>query len=109
MDNVLLFQKFQRLKDLDGEAADQRERHAHEVVSFDELVQVDAEQFEAQQQVRAECAVVLDADDVVLVLRVLFLQVQHDVQFYLSLMLEFLLVSDDFDCDGLARLVVQTL
>jgi hypothetical protein len=59
--------------------------------------------------VRAESAVVLDADDVVLVLRVLFLQMQHDVQFYLSLMLEFLLVSDDFDCDGLARLVVQTL
>lgn len=49
MDHVLLAQVLQGLQDLDRKSADQAERHAHEVVPFDEFVQVDAEQLEGDQ------------------------------------------------------------
>lgn len=46
MDDVFISQELERLEDLDGEPADQRQRHPLEVVVLDELVQVDGEEFE---------------------------------------------------------------
>jgi hypothetical protein len=46
VDDLLLFQIFQGLKDLDGEPPDQREGDPHKVVILDELIQVDREEFE---------------------------------------------------------------
>ena len=56
-----------------------------------------------------EHAVVFDANDIVCVLRVIFLEVQQYLQLYASLMLELLLVSDDLDRYNLSSLVVNAL
>ena len=55
----------------------------------------------------AEHHEVLDADDVVLVVAIVMVQVLEDAQLHASLVLELLLVADDLDRDGLASLVVQ--
>ena len=55
-----------------------------------------------------EHAVVFDPNDIVCVLRVIFLEVQQYLELYASLMLELLLVPDDLDCDDFARLVIDT-
>ena len=55
-----------------------------------------------------EVTMILDANNVMLVVRVLMFQVLHYIQFYGSLMGIFLLVPDYLYCDGLFRLVVIT-
>lgn len=56
-----------------------------------------------------EHAVVFDPNDIVCVLRVIFLEVQQYLELYTSLMLELLLVSDDLDRYNLSSLVVNAL
>jgi len=56
-----------------------------------------------------EHAVVFDPNDIVCVLRVIFLEVQQYLELYASLMLELLLVSDDLDRYNLSSLVVNAL
>lgn len=106
MYNVLLFQEPQSLEDLYSETSDQRQRHTSEIVDFNELVQVDTEQFEGNEQVLPEVDAVLHPDDVHLVVWVILLQVLHDVELNLGLMSEFLFVPNDFNSDYLTCLVV---
>ena len=75
MDDVLFAQVLQGLKDLDCESADQAQGYAHEVVSFDEFVQVYTEKFEGEEEVRTEHAVIFYSNDVVLVVGVILTQV----------------------------------
>ena len=56
-----------------------------------------------------EHAVVLDADDVVRVFGIVLAQVQQDLQFDSSLMLELLLVANDLDGHDFASLVILAL
>lgn len=50
---------------------------------------------------------IFDADDVVLVVWVIVSQMQHDVEFNLSLVCELLFVSDYFYSDDFTRLVIE--
>ena len=109
MDDVFFPEELECLQDLDCEASYQREGHALEVVVLDELVEVDGEEFEGDDQVRAEGAVVQDLDDVVRVVGVLVLQVLQDFEFHSSLVLVPLLVLDDLHRHHLLCLVVQAL
>ena len=109
MDNVFITHEFQSLQNLDGESSNQTEWNTLEVISFDELIQIDWKQLESNQQVTPEVAVILYANDVVLVVRVFCLQVLHYVQLHGGLVRIFLLVSDDLDGDGLLRLVIVAL
>lgn len=109
MNEGLFPQVLESLKYLDGKPANQRERHSFEVVVLDELVEVDGEQLEGNDEMLPEHAVVFDSDDVVRVIRVILFQVEQDLQLDPGLVLEFLLVPDDFDGHDLAGLVVDAL
>lgn len=73
MDHPLVTLVLERLEDLNGEAADEAEGDALEVVVADEFVEVDGEELEGDYQVVAEDKVVLETDDVVHVLRIMLL------------------------------------
>lgn len=55
----------------------------------------------------AEHAVVFDSYNVVRVIWVVVTQVKQDLEFYSSLMLELLLVSNDLDCDCFSSFVIN--
>ena len=78
MDYVLVAEELEGLEDLDSKTSYQRQGDTLEVVVLDELVEVDREEFEGDDQMIAEHAVVLDLDYVVLVVGVLLLQVLQD-------------------------------
>ena len=78
MDHVLVTEELEGLEDLDSKTSYQRQGDTLEVVVLDELVEVDREEFEGDDQMIAEHAVVLDLDYVVLVVGVLLLQVLQD-------------------------------
>jgi hypothetical protein len=59
--------------------------------------------------VATEHTMILDLNDVVLILLVLFLQVLQDVQFDTSLMLISFLVLNDFNCHNFACLMILAL
>ena len=52
---------------------------------------------------------VLDPNDVHLVVRVVVAQVSYYVELHLSLMFEFILIPDNFDCDYFACFVIFAL
>jgi len=109
VDDVFLAQELERLKNLNGKAAYERERNALEVVILYELVQVDREELERDDQVVSEHAVVFYLNNVVLVFRVLALQVLQNAQFYTCLVLVPLLVFYNFDRHNFASFMVETL
>ena len=109
MDHILIAEEFERLKNLNRESTDQGQRHALEIVVLDEFVKVDREEFERDDQVITEHAVVLYLNDVVLVVGVLPLQVLKDAQLYSCLVLVTLFVLNYFDCNNFIGFVVKTL
>ena len=52
---------------------------------------------------------VLDSDDIVLVVPVMVVEILEDSQLHTSLILELLLIANDFDSDTLVGLVIKTL
>ena len=58
MDDVVFSHVVKRYEDLNGETFNQRERETLKVVHLDEVVQIDAQQFEGQYQVLVEEKVV---------------------------------------------------
>lgn len=64
MDDTVLVQRIKTLEDGVGELPDQREAEALELVLFDELVEVHAEQLEGHADVAAEGEVLQHVDDV---------------------------------------------
>lgn len=107
MDNVLILEELERLKDLDGKAADQRQRNSLEVVVLYELVKVNREELERYDQVVSKEAVVLNLYDIVLVLWVLLLQMLQNSKLYSCLMLVSLFVLDDLDSNDLSSLMIH--
>lgn len=61
------------MQDLNGKLPNQTQTNPLKTVAFDKLVKVDAEKFERYDQMLSEVAMILDLDDVVLVMRVIFL------------------------------------
>jgi len=109
VDDLLLLQVLQCLKHLDGEPPDQRQRHSHEVVVLNELVEIDREQLKRNDQVLPETQVVFYSDDVVLVVRVFLKQVLQNLQLHLSLVLELLFVPNNFQSDYFTCFMIKTL
>ena len=52
---------------------------------------------------------VLDSNDIVLVVPVMVVEILEDSQLHTSLILELLLIANDFDSDTLVGLVIKTL
>ena len=73
MDNSKLLHVFQTAHQLNGESADESLLETRIVVHLDELVEVEAEQVERHAQVVAEHEVVLDLNNALFVLVVIFL------------------------------------
>mmetsp|Transcript_107975 Transcript_107975/g.311999 ORF Transcript_107975/g.311999 Transcript_107975/m.311999 type:complete len:266 (-) Transcript_107975:397-1194(-) len=92
MDDVLLPKEPQSRKQLDGEAPDQTQGDALEIVVLDELVQVDAQQLECDAQMVPEVEVVHHVHDVRCALDVPLPNVLEDLDFHEGLVMEPLLV-----------------
>ena len=67
----MLSHKQQRLQHLTGKATDERGGETVEVVRFDQLIKVDAQQLHRNTQVTTEVEVFSHLDDMVLLLSVL--------------------------------------
>lgn len=77
------------------------------VVHLNELVEVDAVQVEHQTQMVAPDEVVCELDNALVILRVVLLEQKQKFRFDRRLIVVFLLILNDLDCDLLLRLVVQ--
>ena len=74
MNDLVIFDVFQTLQDLNGKSADQTQTYSLEVVVFDELIQVDAEEFKRDAKMLSENHIILHADDVMRIFRVVLFQ-----------------------------------
>lgn len=79
-----------------------------EVIVLDEFVEVDREEFEGDDQVGSENAMVKDLDDVICVFWILLLKVLQYLELNSCLVLVSLLILDDLDSNHLFGLVVET-
>jgi hypothetical protein len=73
VDDVMVTLKLESLQDLDGEPSNQPCGNTLEVVLFDELVQVHAQDLKGEKQMLPEDGVVQHPDDIVLIILVLLL------------------------------------
>ncbi len=115
VDNLALLEENQGAKDLLGKAANDFERKAAERMRLDEFVEVHIEQLSGYAQMPAKVEALRKVDHAVPILRVLlhsvslcqmececrksypFAKLLQDIDFYQSLLVEALLVTDDFD------------
>ena len=79
------------------------------VILLDELVQIDAQQFEDNDKVFSKDEVVQNSDDVILVLFVIQVEQLEYLQLHASLVLELLLITHKFERNQLVSLMVETL
>jgi hypothetical protein len=75
MNYIVILLIFECLQYLDGESPDQANGDSLEVVVFDELVQVNAQQLKPNDQVLSEYRVVLHSDDIVHIIWIILLQI----------------------------------
>lgn len=94
---------------MNGESSNEAQRDSLKVAVLDEFVEVETEQFKCDAEMVSEHNVVFYSHNVVLIIRVIHLQVLQDLHFYLSLVLEFLLVSDDLESDELFVFMIKHL
>ena len=79
------------------------------VILLDELVQIDAQQFEDNDKVFSKDEVVQNSDDVILVLFVIQVEQLEYLQLHARLVLELLLITHNFERNQLVSLMVETL
>ena len=79
-----------------------------EVIVLDEFVEIDREEFEGDDQVGSENAMVEDLDDVVCVFWILLLKVLQYLELDSCLVLVSLLILDNLDSNHLFSLMVET-
>ena len=72
-------------------------RHTHKIIVLNEVVQIDREQLEGDDEVLAEQDEVLDADDVVLVVLVVLIQIQQYLKLHARLILKLLLIPNNLN------------
>lgn len=107
VDDAVLVQGVETLQDGVGELPDQQEAEALELVLFDELVQVHAEQFKGHADVVAEREVLQHVDHVHARVLVLLPQVLQDADLLCCLPVEALLVADHFQRHVVLTLVIK--
>lgn len=107
MYNFELGQRVQTLEQTVRKLSDQLQTEPLELVLFDQLVQVDREQFERDAHVVPEREVVQHVDDVHRVVPVLAPQMLQDPNLLLCLVEEPHLIPDHLQRDVLARLVIE--
>lgn len=93
---------------MNSKASDERQRDSLEVIVLDKFVEVDREEFEGDDQVGSENAMVKDLDDVICVFWILFLKVLQYLKLDSCLVLVSLLILDDLDSNHLFGLMVET-
>ena len=101
--------KFEGLKDLNRKPANQTSWHALEVVLLYKFIEVHAQTFKWKEQMLSEDCVVKDPYDIVFIILIFWLEVSQKLQLDSGLMLEALLVSDDFNRNYLFIFMVKTL
>ena len=106
MDDVLVFVEFERVQDLNGEAADEAHADPSELGVFDEFVKVDAQKLEDEADVRAKNEVIFDLDNIGCVFGVQVGDVLENLAFDVGLVLEFFLVLDYLDSNEFVLFMV---
>ena len=109
MNDFLIFKILESVEQLDGKATDKTKREAIKVVQFEELVQIQAHQLEANAEVLSKDDEVFHVDDVHRVIGVVLFQKLKDFKFYASLVIILLLIFYDFKRDWFFCLVVEAL
>lgn len=109
MDDVVVALEFQGLKNLNREAPYKSDRNANKVVWLDKLIKIHAQQFKWDEQMSPEYLVVNYSNDIVIIVLVAVLQIFKYPKLHARLILEPLLVSNDFDRDQLLLFVVKAL
>lgn len=107
VDDAVLVKRVETLQDGVGELPDQQEAEALELVLFDELVQVHAEQFKGHADVVAEREVLQHVDHVHARVLVLLPQVLQDADLFRRLPVEALLVANHFQRHVVVTLVIE--
>mmetsp|Transcript_39621 Transcript_39621/g.122506 ORF Transcript_39621/g.122506 Transcript_39621/m.122506 type:complete len:503 (-) Transcript_39621:437-1945(-) len=107
--DVLAVREDERLQHLPAEVADRAERHRGEAVGLVQVVEALPVQLERDHHVVAELEVRQHPDDVGRAVGVLAVQMLEDFHLDEGLLVELLLVLDDFQRDVLPRLVVERL
>lgn len=92
MHDVILRQVVQRYEYLNGEALDEIEREALEVVHLDEFIKIDGQHFESDHEMLPEVKLVQSANYVLLVLGVLVVQVLYQFCFHKALLVQSFLI-----------------
>ena len=106
MDHAEVFEVPQSREELDGESSDEPIVKALVVVHLYELVQIDTVEVEHDAKVVAPNEIVLQLDDSLNIIRVVFLEQKKQLCFNCCLVIILFLVFYHFDCHMLARLVV---
>ena len=109
MNDVVLFHVVKAYEKLDGEPADQTRRHALEVVTLDELVQIHAQHFESKYQVFAKDELLLDSNYIFLVVGVVLAELFDDLGFDQALLVQPLFISQNFKSHDVLLHVVHAL
>ena len=79
MNNIFLIKKFKCLQYLNSKSSDKWQADTHEIISFNEFVEIDTEQLEWNNQVRSKITMIFNSNDVILILWVAIPQMQDDV------------------------------
>mmetsp|Transcript_48637 Transcript_48637/g.125284 ORF Transcript_48637/g.125284 Transcript_48637/m.125284 type:complete len:217 (+) Transcript_48637:637-1287(+) len=108
MDDVLLLQKSQGRQQLDGKSPDETQRNPLEIVVFNELVEIYAEQLEGDAQVVPEIEVVHHVHHIRGALDVALAQVLEDLHLDQRLVVKSFLVPDDLASHLSIRFVVES-
>lgn len=106
MNDTVLIQIVEGNQDLDCKSLDQIKREALEMIHLNELVQVDREHLEGDHEVLSEVELVHSTDDVLLVLRIFFIQVLDQFCLNQSLFVESFFVFQYFKSTVLPLLVI---
>lgn len=105
----MLSEILESVKKLDGEPPDQTQTQSFKIVKLQEVVEVDAHQFEGDAEMLSEDDVVLHVNDVHRVFLVVLSQILEDLQLHSSLVVVLLLVLYDFDGHFFLTLVIEAL
>ena len=109
MNQIMVLLKVERLQNLYGKSPYQILCYSLKIVFLNKLIEVQAQDFESDNEVGPENEVIYHLDDVILILFVHIVQILENLQFHACLELEFFLVLDDFQCYLGVSFVIMTL
>ena len=107
MHDVVLTHIVKRYQNLNCKPLYQRQTEAHKVVHLDEIVKVYRKEFESENQMFAEVELVAKLHDILLVLRVLYIQSFDKFGFNQTLFVQTSFVFQNFQSHELLLLVIK--